>query len=140
MDRLATWSSRQVLALWLAWVSLLVCLGMLDVRRQWQSQAPAPGSEVTDSIVDSVVRMAAESAAMATGQRKRLQVLPEQHTDFVYSVVVDDIALLKTVLALLGPPGILTALWLYARHRRNRDHPPNKRTQLASASAQRNNG
>jgi hypothetical protein len=118
MDRLATWSSRQVLALWLAWVSLLVCLGMLDVRRQWQSQAPAPGSGMTDSIVDSVVRMAAESAAMATGQRKRLQVLPEQHTDFVYSVVVDDIALLKTVLALLGPPGILTALWLYARHRR----------------------
>ena len=116
MGHLATWSSRRVQALWLAWFGLLVGLVVLDVWREWQSQAPAPVLVAAHSIRDSVMRMAPESTTMTTGQSKRLQSLPEQHTDFVYSVVVDDVALLKAVLILFGPPGILTALWLYARH------------------------
>lgn len=89
MRGLATWSNRRLQALWLAWVGLVVCLVVVKLWRQWQRPAPAPISAVPDSIV---------------------------HTDFVYSVVVDDVALLKTVLLLLGPPGLLTALWLYLRH------------------------
>ena len=117
MGHLATWSRRRVQALWLAWFGLLVGLVVLDVRRQWQRQGPAAVSVVADSIRDSVMRMALEQPTPAAGQSKRPQALPEQHTDFVYSVVGDDVALLKTVLVLFGPPGILTALWLYARHR-----------------------
>ena len=96
MAGLATWSSRRVSALWLAWFGLLSCLVVLNVWRQWRDRAPA---------------------AVATGENKRLAVLPEQHTDLVYSVVVDDIPLLKWILLLVCPPGILTAVWLYARHR-----------------------
>ena len=110
MGRLATCTTRRVLALWLAWFGLLVFIVLLDVRHQWQSQVSAVVS--------------AESAGVATGESKRLKVLPEQHTDFVYSVVVDNVALLKTVLVLLGPPGILTAVWLYARHRWHPGPPP----------------
>jgi hypothetical protein len=117
MGRLATWSSRRVQAVWLAWFGLLVGLVVLDVWQLWQRQAPAAVSVVFDSVRDSVMRVAPESTAMATGQNKPLQALPEQHTDIVYSVVADDVALLKTVLILIGPPGILTALWLYTRHR-----------------------
>ena len=120
MGHLATWSSRRVQALWLAWFGLLVGFVVLDVWRQRQSQAPPAVSMVADSIRDSVIRMAPESATTTAGQSKRLQSLPEQHTDFVYSVVLDDVALLKAVLILFGPPGILTALWLYARHRWHR--------------------
>ena len=50
-------------------------------------------------------------------QRQKLEAPPEQHTDLVYSVVADDVARLKTVLIIIGPPGLLTALWLYAGHR-----------------------
>ena len=56
-------------------------------------------------------------------QREKLAAPPEQHTDLVYSVVADDVAVLKTVMILFGPPGILTALWLYARHRRHPEPP-----------------
>jgi len=117
MGGLATWSSRRVSALWLAWFGLLSCLVVLNVWRQWRDRAPPAVSEVPDSIVGSVLRAPTDSAAVATGENKRLKVLPEQHTDFVYSVVVDDVALLKWILVLVGPPGILTAVWLYARHR-----------------------
>jgi hypothetical protein len=120
---LAAWSNRRLQALWLACVGLLVCLVVVKLWHQWQRQPPAPISEVPDSIVDSVWRMTAESAAVTAPQGNRLQVLPEQHTDFVYSVVVDDVALLKTVLLLLGPPGLLTALWLYMRHGSGRRPP-----------------
>jgi hypothetical protein len=95
MRRLATWSNRRVQALWLAWFGLVGCLVMVKLWRQWQRQAPAPVSAV----------------------------LPEQHTDYVYSVVFDDVALLKTALLLLGPPAILTALWLYLRHGSHRGPP-----------------
>jgi hypothetical protein len=106
LDSRTTW---RILALWLAWFGLLAALAGLSVRRQWQRQPPASVS--------------AESPGVATGGSKRLKVLPQQHTDFVYSVVVDKGALLKAVLVLLGPPGILTAVWLYAR-RRYQPGPP----------------
>ena len=114
MRRLATWSRQRVQVLWVAWFGLLVGLVVLDVRRQWHRQGPAAVSAVADSVGQSVIRVAPDSAAMAS---QPLQALPGQHTDFVYSVVADDVALLKTVLILIGPPGILTAVWLYARHR-----------------------
>ena len=107
----ATWSSQRVGALWLAWFGLLGCLLVLNVWRQWRDRAPPAVSEALDS------------AAVATGENKPLQVLPEQHTDFVYSVVVDDVAMLNWIFVLVGPPGILTAVWLYTRHRR-RPGPP----------------
>jgi hypothetical protein len=103
MPPLATSTSRRILTLWLAWFGLLAALVVLNVRRQWQRQAPASVS--------------AESPGVATGGSKRLKVLPQQHTDFVYSVVVDNSALLKAVLVLPGPPGFLTAVWLYVRRR-----------------------
>jgi hypothetical protein len=103
MAPLATWTSRRILTLWLAWFGLLAALAGLNVRRQWQRQAPASVS--------------AESPGVVTGGSEHLKVLPQQHTDFLYSVVVDNGALLKAVLVLLGPPGILTAAWLYARRR-----------------------
>ncbi len=84
----ATWSGGKVRAVRLAWFGLVGCLFVVKLWRQWQRQAPAPVSAV----------------------------LPEQHTDYVYSVVLDDVALLKTALLLLGPPALLTALWLYLRH------------------------
>jgi hypothetical protein len=103
MAPLYTWTSRRILALWLAWFGLLAALAVLTVRRQWQRQASAS--------------MSPEWPGVATWQRKRLEVLPEQHTDFVYSVVVDNGALLKTILVLVGPPGLVTAIWLYVRRR-----------------------
>jgi hypothetical protein len=109
MAPLATSTSQRILALWLAWFGLLAALVLLNVRRQWQRQAPAGVS--------------AESPGVATGGSTRLKVLPQQHTDFVYSVVVDNGALLKAVLVLLGPPGLLTAVWLYARRRRQPGPP-----------------
>jgi hypothetical protein len=48
---------------------------------------------------------------------------PEQHTDLIYSVRSDEVGLLKTGLVLFGPPGLLTVLWLYARHRRQPEGP-----------------
>lgn len=96
-------TSRRILALWLAWFGLVAALFVLDVRREWQRLASA--------------RVSAKSSGVGTGESKRLEVLPEQHTDFVYSVVVDNRTLLKTVLLLLAPPGTLTAVWLYVRRR-----------------------
>ena len=57
-------------------------------------------------------------------QRQKVKAPAEQHTDLVYSVVANDVALLKTVLIIIGPPGMLTALWLYARHRWHPGPPP----------------
>jgi hypothetical protein len=106
---LPTWTSRRILALWLAWFGLVAALAVLNVRRQLQRQA-APS-------------VSAESPGGPAGGKQRLKVLPEQHTDFVYSVIVDTRTLLKTFLVLLGPPGILTAVWLYARRRRQPGPP-----------------
>jgi len=53
---------------------------------------------------------------MPNGVSQRIE-LPEQHTDLVYSVVLDQRTLVKAVLLLLGPPGVLTAVWLYTRRR-----------------------
>jgi hypothetical protein len=101
MRRLATWSGQRVLALWLAWFALLACVTALYVQSQRRSHAavaiqpvPDPGS------------------------------MSEQHTDLVFSVVGDPTVLrLEALLLLLGPPGFLTVLWLYARHRRRRMPP-----------------
>jgi len=106
MRHLAAWSRRRIQVLWLAWLGLLVGLFVLDLGRQWQSQKLA----------------APKSAALANGGTPFVRA-PEQHTDLVYSVVADDVAVLKTVMILFGPPGILTALWLYARHRRHPEPP-----------------
>jgi len=116
---LATWSGRMVLGLWLAWFGLLIIFVALSVRRQWQSQVRAAVS----AQADSSARPSADSAPTAVSEKKRLQSLPEQHTDVVYSVVGDDVDLLKTSLVLFGPPGLLTVLWLYARHRRDPEGP-----------------
>ena len=102
MAPLDTRTSQRILALWLAWFGLLAALVVVNVRREWQRQAPA--------------RVSAESG-VATGESKSLKALPEQHTDFVYSVIVDNEGLLKMVLVLVGPPAILTAIWLYLRGR-----------------------
>jgi hypothetical protein len=109
MGPLRTSTGRRILALWLGWFCLLAALLVLNVRRQWQRQAPASVS--------------AESPGVGTGGGKHLEVLPQQHTDFVYSVVLDNGAALKAVLVLLGPPGLLTAVWLYVR-RRWQPRPP----------------
>jgi|1185.fasta_scaffold695207_2 hypothetical protein len=100
LDSRTTW---RILALWLAWFGLLATLVVLNLHREWQRQASA--------------RVSVESPGLGAGESNRLKVLPNEHTDFVYSVVVDNEALLKTVLLLLGPPGILTAVWLYVRRR-----------------------
>jgi hypothetical protein len=103
MAPLETRTSRGILALWLAWFGLLAALVALNLRREWQRQPSA--------------RVFAEPSGIGPGESKRLKVLPEQHTDFVYSVVLARGTLLKTVFVLLGPPGVLTAVWLYARRR-----------------------
>jgi hypothetical protein len=119
MRGLATWSGRMVLGLWLAWFGLLIIFVALSVRRQWQSQVAA----AVFALPDSTAGPSADSAPTAVTEKKRLQSLPEQHTDVVYSVVVDDVDLLRTSLVLFGPPGLLTVLWLYARHRRDPQGP-----------------
>jgi hypothetical protein len=78
MGGLATWSSRRVRVLWLAWVGLLSCLVVLNVWRQWRDRAPPAVSEVPDSIVGSVLRVPTDSAPVATVENKRLKVLPER--------------------------------------------------------------
>jgi hypothetical protein len=114
MRGLATWSGRMVLGLWLAWFGLLVGFVALSVRRQWRSQVAAP----VFALSDSTARPSADSAPTTVSGKKGLQSPPEQHTDVIYSVVGDEVDLLKTSLVLFGPPGLLTVLWLYARHRR----------------------
>jgi hypothetical protein len=116
MRPLAAWSGRRVLGLGLAWFGLLVGLLALSSRRQWQRQIRA--AELAPA--DSIARSTPDSAPAVVSNNKRLQVPPEQHTDFVYSVVFDDVDLLKTGLLLFGPPGLLAVLWLYGRHRRHR--------------------
>jgi hypothetical protein len=119
MRALATWSGRMVLGLWLAWFGLLVGFVALSVRRQWRSQVAA----AVFALPDSTARPSGDSAPTAVSGKERLQSLPEQHTDVIYSVVGDQIDLLKTSLVLFGPPGLLTVLWLYARHRRDPEGP-----------------
>jgi hypothetical protein len=114
MRGLATWSGRMVLGLWLAWFGLLVGFVALSARRQWRSQVAA----AVFALPDSTARPSADSAPTDVSGKQGLQSLPEQHTDVIYSVVGDEVDLLKTSLALFGPPGLLTVLWLYARHRR----------------------
>ncbi|MFL5471088.1 MAG: hypothetical protein ACJ8AM_01910 [Gemmatimonadales bacterium] len=111
---MATWSGRLILGLWLAWFGLLAGLVAVNIWRQWRTQVAA----AVYALPDSTARPSAESAPTAVGEKKRLQSLPEQHTDVVYSVVAEEVDLLKTSLALFGPPGLLTVLWWYARHRR----------------------
>jgi hypothetical protein len=101
MRRLADWSGRRVLALWLVWFVLLASIVTLYLRSRWRSQSPA----VTQNVSD-------------------LGPVAEQHTDVVVSVVGNPAVLrLEALLLLLGPPAFLTALWLYARHRRHRVSP-----------------
>jgi hypothetical protein len=99
--RLAAWSGQRVLALWLVWFGLLLGVEALRVQREYH-RAPA-----TTNPADS-----------GPGpERRRLKYLPEQHTDFVYSVVITPESSLRPALLLLGPPGLITLLWLYARRR-----------------------
>jgi hypothetical protein len=119
MRRLAAWSGQLVLGSWLAWFALQVGFVVLSVRRLWQSQVRA----AVLVLPHSTARPAADSAPAVVSKGKRLQAPPEQHTDLVYSVVSDEVGLLKTGLVLFGPPGLLTVLWLYARHRRHPQGP-----------------
>jgi hypothetical protein len=123
MRRLAAWSGRRVLGLGLAWFGLLVGLIALNFRGQWQRQVRA--AELTRA--DSIARSTPDSAPAVVSNNKRLQASAEQHTDFVYSVVYDDVDLLKTGLLLFGPPGLLAVLWLHSRHRRQSEGGPNRR-------------
>jgi uncharacterized membrane protein YedE/YeeE len=101
MRRLATWSGRRVLALWLVWFALLASIIALYLRSQWRSQSP-----------------------VAIEQAPDLGPVAEQHTDVIVSVVGNATVLrLEAALLLLGPPGFLTVLWLYARHGRHRVPP-----------------
>jgi hypothetical protein len=118
MRRLAAWSGRLVLGLWLAWFGLLVGLVALTLRREWRRQV---GAELV--LPDSIASPAADSAPAVVSQGQPLQTRPEQHTDFVYSVVTHEIDLLRTGLVLFGPPGLLTVVWLRARRRRHPEAP-----------------
>jgi hypothetical protein len=101
MRPLATWSGQRVLTLWFVWVALLVSLFALYVRSERSSRAPVTTEDLPD-----------------------LRPGVEQHTDVVISVVGNPTVLrLEAALLLLGPPGLLTLLWLYARYRRHRVPP-----------------
>jgi hypothetical protein len=95
MRRLAAWSGQRVLVLWVVWFALLASLFALYVQSQRRSQAAVAIHPVPDR-----------------------GSMSEQHTDLVFSVVGDPTVLrLEATLLVLGPPGLLTILWLYARHR-----------------------
>ena len=74
MRRLATWSGRRVMALWLVWFVLLASIVALYLGSQWRNQAPSAVQNVGD-----------------------LGPVAEQHTDVVVSVVGN-----PTVLAARG--------------------------------------
>jgi hypothetical protein len=94
MRPLVTWSGQRVFTLWLVWFALLASAFALYIRSERSSQAPVAAQRTPDV---------------------------EQHTDLVISVVGNPTVLrLKALLLLLGPPGLLTVLWLYARQRRHR--------------------
>jgi hypothetical protein len=48
---------------------------------------------------------------------------PEKHTDFVYSIVIDRVILLRWAIVVLGPPTLLTAAWLYSRRSPRPEQP-----------------
>src|SRR4051812_22292117 len=98
----------------MAWFGILACVFAFKVGRQWQRAAPAGVPESTPASVKSQTAEPAPTAA----EHARLQYLPEQHTDYVYSVVPGDVTL-KDLLVLIGPPGLLTFAWVYARRRRH---------------------
>jgi hypothetical protein len=101
MRRLAAWSGRRVLALWLVWFVLLASIVALYLGSQRRIRAPVATRTVSD-----------------------LGPVAEQHTDVVVSVVGNPTVLrLEALVLLLGPPGFLTALWLYARQRPGRMPP-----------------
>jgi hypothetical protein len=101
MRRLAAWSGRRVLALWLVWFVLLASIIALYLGSQRRSRDPVATQMVSD-----------------------VGPVAEQHTDVVVSVVGNPTVLrLEALVLLLGPPGLLTVLWLYARQRRRRMPP-----------------
>ena len=111
MRRLASWSSYQVLRVWLAWCGLVVVLLAFNFIRylQMSGRAERPQSSAESLVLDT------SGSAPNSAIHQRLKYLPEQHTDFVYSVVIDRMLLLKFSILLIGPPALLTAAWLYAR-------------------------
>ena len=115
MRRLASWSLARVVGAWLAWFGLIVAALAFDVMRHWQTSAPAqrPESAVEPGGPDT----------FGTANTARQQTLPEQHTDFVYSFVIDRVILLRWAVVVLGPPTLLTAAWLYSRRSPRPDHP-----------------
>ncbi len=101
MRRLAAWSGRRVLALWLVWFALLASIVALYLGSQWRNREPVATQTVSD-----------------------LQPVAEQHTDVIVSVMGNPTVLrLEALLLLVGPPGLLTVLWLYALQRRHRTPP-----------------
>ncbi|HZI77242.1 MAG TPA: hypothetical protein VFD73_25030 [Gemmatimonadales bacterium] len=107
MRRLASWSLDRVVGAWLAWFGLIVAALAFDVMRHWQTSAPAqrPESAAEPGKLDMIG--AANTARQPT--------VPEQHTDFVYSVVVDRMMLMKLAILVIGPPTLLTGAGLYSR-------------------------
>ena len=117
MRRLAAWSGQRILAVWLGWFGLLVGLLVFQLQRQIHYDRMAV-SQQPGAITDSGSHQTRMSPSRGDPPRPHLELLPEQHTDFVYSVVPEAGETTEAALVLLAPPGLLTALWLYARRRR----------------------
>jgi hypothetical protein len=112
MRRLAAWPGHRIFLVWLGWFGLLVGLMLFQLARQIHHYRMTV-SQQPQTITDS----GSSRPAPRNDSRGHLELLPEQHTDFVYSVVVEPGESTKAGLVLLVPPGLLTALWVYARRR-----------------------
>ena len=117
MRHLAAWSSQLVLALWLVWFGLVLGSVGLRIQREVHRQISAASPQGLESIPESLPAKTNPAASEPALQRGRLKSLPEQHTDFVYSVTPTTTGSLKAIIVLCGPPGLLTLLWLEARRR-----------------------
>jgi hypothetical protein len=114
-----SWSLATISLVWLAWFALIVGVLAFNVRRQWQAsvRGKTPASPAEALGFDTA------GAASNTARPPAVKYLPEQHTDFVYSVVLDRVTILKFAVLFIGPPGLLTAAWLYGRRNRHPGRP-----------------
>ena len=119
MRRLTCWSLAQISLVWLAWFALIVGVLAFDLRRHWQ--ASVEGQRLASPA--EALGFDTAGSASNTARPSTVRHLPEQHTDFVYSVVLDRVTILKFAILFIGPPGLLTAAWLYRRRPRHPGRP-----------------